>query len=327
MGVIRRDSTNLEGLSEYNIRWKDPVEGRGTFTAVMRVKDEAESLPWVLPGLFRSVGPVILIDNGSADGTPDVAKQVAKEHDAQDLLQIMEYPLSVGRCGPDHLAIPPNSVHSLTYYYNWAFSHVDTRYGLKWDGDMVLTEDGERYLRNLQWQLEAIEAIVRIPRYAVYIESESVAYLDAGLTNREPWAWPNRPEYFHGKALDWEIPVWPEDARYFRLPKWTCFEMKWLHLDEFGHWSDDTDFSATRRTGRKAREFEVFHGLAEGALIDDVHKIEAPPGVHVIDFLRTRECGEHVRASVVVEDAEGEDTHSLLDDSDDVEEQFDEEQD
>jgi len=27
-------------------------------------------------------------------------------------------------------------VHSLTYFYNWSFSHVLTPYALKWDGDM-----------------------------------------------------------------------------------------------------------------------------------------------------------------------------------------------
>lgn len=302
MGVLRRiesrkrqDFVNREGNAEFAVSWRDARPGAGTFTAVLRVKNEATSLPWVLPGLFRSVEAVVLIDNGSDDGTPDIAQQVAKEHDAQDQLRVLHYPFSVGRCGPEHRAIPMDSITSLSYYYNWAFSQVDTRYGLKWDGDMVLTEDGERRLRHLQWQLADVERIVKIPRYPVYIESDRVAYLDASVRNSEPWAWPNRATYFHGKALDWELPLWPEETEYLILPEWSCFELKWLDSDEFSHWSPETDFGAQRRTGRKAREEAVFDAVKGGALPQGVHRISAPEGTHVIDVLRRPESAEYVR--------------------------------
>ena len=45
--------------------------------------------------------------------------------------------------GPSTSRPPGDSVHLLTYFYNWAFSHVGTTYSLKWDGDMLLTEEGE----------------------------------------------------------------------------------------------------------------------------------------------------------------------------------------
>ena len=72
--------TNREGLSEYAFRWNwvEDTSGSG-FTAVLRVKDEARSLPWVLPGVLRSVQQTIVVDNGSTDGTPEVALGVAEE--------------------------------------------------------------------------------------------------------------------------------------------------------------------------------------------------------------------------------------------------------
>ena len=296
MARKRGNLTNREGRRDFDVRWQDARPGAGTFTAVLRVKNEAASLPWVLPGLFRAVEAVVLIDNGSDDGTPDVAQQVAKEHDAADRLRVLDYPFSVGRCGPEHLGIPTDSVHSLTYYYNWAFSQVQTRYGLKWDGDMVLTEDGERRLRHLQWQLAHVEVIVQIPRYPVYVESDRVAYLDSGMRNREPWAWPNTDEYFHGKALEWELPLWPEATPLLPLPEWTCFELKWLAAEEFSHWSEGTDFTATRRTGRKSREWAVFHAVKRGDLPAGVQRIEAPEGTHVIDMLRHPTSARFVRS-------------------------------
>ena len=295
MALTRRNVTNREGHRDFDVVWQDPRPGAGTFTAVLRVKNESASLPWVLPGLFRAVDAVVLIDNGSDDGTPDVAQQVAKEHDALEMLRVLDYPFSVGRCGPEHLAIPTDSITSLSYYYNWAFSQVDTRYGLKWDGDMVLTEEGERRLRHLGWQLAYTEVILKIPRYPVYVESESVAYLDTAVRNAEPWAWPNKPEYFHGKALEWELPLWPVDTPLFRMSEWTCFELKWLDAEEFSHWSEGTDFTATRRTGRKAREWDVFHAVRNGDLPEGVVRVTAPPGTHVIDVLRQPASARYVR--------------------------------
>jgi glycosyltransferase involved in cell wall biosynthesis len=283
--MLRQDHTNLEGRTDFDVRWHDPDLSLGIITAVLRVRNEARSLPWVLPGLFRVVDAVVLADNGSDDGTPRLAEDLAREHGATDRLTVIEYPFAVSRCGPEHLATPPDSVHSLTYFYNWAFSHVRTPYCLKWDGDMVITVDGERSFRDLQWQLEGVDAIINIPRHPVYVESADVAYVDVHLTNREPWGWPNKPAYHHGKGFEWEIPLWPREQANVVLPEWTCFELKWLDSDEFEHWSD-TDFSGNRRTQRKAREWDVFHAVQRGKLAFGVHRVESPGSTHVIDRLR-----------------------------------------
>lgn len=283
MTLTRKDFLNLEQLQEFEVRWPEP--GKGMFTCVLRVKNESQSLPWVLPGVFRAADEVILVDNGSDDGTPEVAQRVAQEQGAEDRFQLLEYPFNVSRCGTEHLGTPPNSVHSLTYFYNWAFSHAQGQYWWKWDGDMVLTEAGERSFDELKWQLEGVDAIITIPRYPVYIESADVAYVDSDMRNREPWIWPNRKESFFVKSFEWELPVWPKDLPYFLLPEWTCFELKWLDADEFTHWSKSS-FEGTIRTRRKAREWEVFHAVSDGGLPFGVHRVESPGEKHVIDLLR-----------------------------------------
>ena len=64
--------TNLEGHTEYDIvwPWTRPEGLRAGTTAVLRVKDEAPSLPFVLPPLLRACDHVLVVDNGSTDGTP-----------------------------------------------------------------------------------------------------------------------------------------------------------------------------------------------------------------------------------------------------------------
>lgn len=280
--------SNVEGHTGFDVRWGwadgPPAPG---FTAVLRVRDEARSLPWVLPPLLRAVGRVVLLDNGSTDDTAGVARRLAARLGAADRLAVHDYPFAVARCGAEHLATPAASVHSLTYFYNWSFAHVRTGYALKWDGDMVLADTAVNVLRDLAWQLEACEVVVRVPRHPLYVVDDRHAFLDARLRNCEPWGWPNRPGYRFAKAIDWELPLWAADVPTLTLPEWSCVELKHLDADEFAHWSP-TDFDASARTRRKQREWEVFSALAAGRPPPaGVEAIEAPAGRHVVDHVRS----------------------------------------
>jgi hypothetical protein len=279
---------NLERQGDFTVRWAW-AEGKPDpgFTAVVRVRNEARQLPWVLPPLFEAVSRVVLVDNGSTDGTADVARRTASDVGAPDRLEVLEYPFAVARCGEEHLGTRGESVHSLAYFYNWAFSHVRTSYALKWDGDMVLTNEAVGVLRDLAWQLESAQAIIKIPRYPLYLADGQHAFLDLGLANCEPWGWPNRPGYSFVKAMEWEQPVLPGDVPRIVLPEFSCLELKHLDADEFDHWSA-TEFDVSARTRRKRREWEVFRALADGQEPpEEVVAITAPEGEDVVEYVRS----------------------------------------
>ena len=275
-------------MEDFTVRWAwTEGELEPGFTGVVRVKDEARTLPLSLPPLLRAVRRVVLVDNGSTDGTADVARAVAADHGAADRLEVHDYPFAIARCGDEHLATPPDSVHSLVHFYNWSFAHVRTGYALKWDGDMVLTDRAIAVLRDLAWQLEAAQVVVKVPRFPLYVAGDRLAFVDTALRNTEPWGWPNAPGFVFAKALDWELPLWRADIATVTLPDWSCVEIKHLDADEFAHWSH-TDFDASARTQRKRREWEVFGALAGGAEPPEgVVAVEAPAGRHVIDHVRT----------------------------------------
>ena len=306
---------NIEGLQEFEVTWPWESEERearlkpGT-TSVLRVKNEARSLPWVLPPLLRATQGVVLVDNQSDDGTPDVAMQVAREHGFEHKMRVFEYPFDVSRCGPEHLGTPADSVHSLVYFYNWSFAHVETAYSLKWDGDMVLTEDAEGLIHDLSWQLPGKDVIVRVPRHSLYVESDRVAYLDLGLPNVEAYGYPMGPAYTHVKAFEWELRAYPEDVEFVRLPDGASLELKWLDSDEFAHWTAPEAFADNFRTARKRREYDLFSSLGRGEWEqwEHLHRIEAPrvdgQGVHVIDHV-TREWLPHADREVFVAHRQG----------------------
>jgi hypothetical protein len=280
--------SNIEGLSDYDVTWAwqtGPLAAG--LTAVLRVKNEARNLPWVLPPMFEAVQHVVLVDNQSDDGTPEVALSVARSLGAEDRFTLASYPFDVSRCGPEHLYTDGDSVHSLTHFYNWSFAHVQTALSMKWDGDMVLTREGVATLADMAWQLEGAEAIVLIPRHPLTIESDRVAYLDLGMKFREPWIYPMGPEFTFVKAFEWELRDFPDDSFRLHLPEGLCVELKWLDSDEFGHWTDPASFVDGTRTPRKKREWEVDSAVRHGGWqsIPGVHRIESPVGIHVVDFV------------------------------------------
>jgi hypothetical protein len=281
--------TNLESDHAYDVSWpRDFRSLRPGLTAVLRVKNEARSLPWVLPPLFEAVQGVVVVDNQSDDGTPDVAARVAEAAGAADRLLVTSYPFDVSRCGAEHLATPEDSVHNLAYFYNWSFAHVDTAYSMKWDGDMVLTREGVDTYADLSWQLDGVEAVISMPRHPLFVESDRVAYLDVYMTNMEDYVFPMGEEYRHVKAYEWEMRMVPGSARRLRLPEGLCVELKYLDSDEFDHWVGPDAFGATQRTMRKLREWEVFHALNEGRAddLEGIVRIVAPPEYdHVIPYV------------------------------------------
>ena len=278
---------NLEGHTEFDIVWpwaRAEPQRPGT-TAVLRVKDEARSLPFVLPPLLRACDQVLVVDNGSSDGTPEVARRVADDSGHTDHLTVLDYPFEVARAGREHLLQPELSVHSLSYFYNWCFSQVATRYSWKWDGDMVLTTEGEVSVADLSWQVGNVDVIVRVPRHGLYLADERTAYLDLGWRNAEEWGFPMTPDFVYTKAYEWEIRTTPTHVRSIALPHGLCVELKYLDGDEFAHWTDPASFATSYRNRRKRREWEVFNALREGTVPAGVVELRAPEGQHVVDYV------------------------------------------
>lgn len=281
-----RELVNDERLADFDRRWHWAVGATGAVTAILRVRNEAVNLPHVLPPLFRSVERVVLVDNRSTDGTSELAARLATECGASERLTVLSYPFDVARCGSEHRRTPPTSVHSLTYFYNWSFSHAVTPYAMKWDGDMVLTEAGEQLMSALAWRLEGTQAVASFSLYSLWVVSDNLAYFDVSLDNHEVRLWPNRRGIQFVKTRNYE------SIRTLKLPRITlapgyCFEIKRLSENEFDHWTHPDDFNDSENdVPKKSREWQVAQELAAGNSPPGVVPVEAEPGEHVIETVR-----------------------------------------
>ncbi len=277
-----------EGDPAYDVRWpwNHDVTATPGLTCVFRVRDEARNLPWVLPPMLEAVDHVVLVDNRSGDGTAEVGARIAAERGAAERYTAASYPLEVSRAGPEHLRTEPDSVHSLTHFYNWSFAHVRTRYSMKWDGDMVLTPEGVAVLRDLAWQLDGTDAVVAVPRHPLTVVDESQAWIDLGSRFLEPWIYPMGPDFTYVKAFEWEVREFPASSERLVAAEGLCVEIKWLDTDEFAYWSGVDDLRQ-KRVKRKRRELEIVRALREGrgAEVPNLVRVDAPPGVHVIDHV------------------------------------------
>jgi glycosyltransferase involved in cell wall biosynthesis len=278
---------NLEGHHDFDIVWpwqRDEPQRTGT-TAVLRVKNEAPSLPFVLPPLLRACDEVLLVDNGSTDGTLEVAQETAERSGHGAGFRTASYPFDVARAGAEHLARHERSVHSLAYFYNWCFAQVRTTYSWKWDGDMVLTTEGEVSLAALGWQVGRQDVIVRVPRHGLYLDGDRHGFVDLGLRNAEEWGFPMTPDFVFTKAFEWEMRTTPAAVRSIGLPQGLVVELKYLDGDEFAHWTDPESFATSVRNRRKRREWEVFHALNAGEVPAGVVELRSPDDQHIVDYV------------------------------------------
>lgn len=281
-----RELHNLEGNPELAREWQWNTGPDSSLAVVLRIKNEAANLPFVLPPLFRSVDQVVIVDNQSTDGSAELAADLAERAGVSDRLVLVSYPVDVSKCGTEHRMTPPSSVRSLCHFYNWSFSHATTRYVAKWDGDMMLTAAGEHMMRSLAWRFEGLDVVASFSLYSLWLVSADLAYIDVALDNHEARIWPNRRGVEFVKARDYET------LHTMRLPRMRigpgyCFETKRVAEDEFDHWSHPDDFNVTDgEVPKKPHEWSIAQQLAVGSVPDQMVRIDAAPGEHVLETAR-----------------------------------------
>lgn len=230
-------------------------------SALLRIRNEAPKLPYVLASMFELFDEIVLVDNASDDDSARIAREFKERQDRADRLKLYAYPFTIARYGAEHAATPETSVHSVVYYYNWALAQCACRYVCKWDGDMVIKPDARRALAMVFRETQAEETCWILRGQTVYRDAAGRCYLAPDETNGEVRLFPNGNARFY-KADPYEVlaarPALPQRT----VPEVTFYELKFVDEDEFSHWTPHTTFV----TDRKKREWESFQMVQRGEL-------------------------------------------------------------
>lgn len=77
---------------------------------------------------------IILVDNNSQDDTWKICQSLKEKH--PDKIRIFQYLPEVYRLGSaEYQSCPEDSVHDMSYYYNWTLSQTSYQYAMKIDDD------------------------------------------------------------------------------------------------------------------------------------------------------------------------------------------------
>ena len=138
----------------------------------MRVKDEVD---WIVPSvgsIMRIADEMVIVDNGSTDGTFEVLQQMAAQHH-----------------GKIHLFHQPE--YDLCRLSNFALSQTKFRWVFRWDGDMVAHTSGQLDIANLR------EWLFSLNQSAYYLVHLLHINLVGDLYHQDPEEMVHIEEYIH----------------------------------------------------------------------------------------------------------------------------------
>lgn len=194
--------TNKIGLSEVvdikdvindtNFGYSNTNLKPGT-AVVLRVKNEYNTIYHCIKTIVDIIDQIVVVDNGSTDGTLQLLRDLEKEHSN---VFLYEYKITIPKVGKEQEKhVNSRSINTIATYYNWCLSKVNRYTVIKWDGDFMC-------IRN--------NLIDMIKNYNLSTRNDKFAIWFTGITN------------FYGKIFNLNS-FYDEFRVYSRLHKvrWT----------------------------------------------------------------------------------------------------------
>jgi hypothetical protein len=255
----RERFSNREGHKEFNFVLRGRRQAQGV-SFLIRARNEENKIEHCIRSVLDLANEIVFVDNGSADRTHDIVKELSRCEGKDRKIRIFSYPFKLARFGPEHDRTPDNSIYSAVYYSNWGISHCHYRYICKWDGDMVLTRDVRSLFSALLKQIqEEPKSCWTFSGQTIYRNVEGHYYYSAGEVNQEIMIFPYgyNPRFY-------KVPHWECLQSKPRLPvkhftPLTFYELKYCDEEEFSHWSTN-DWPSDR----KKREWANFQTILKG---------------------------------------------------------------
>lgn len=125
---------NIEWLSERDIKQISQKGRKQWISGFARLRDSSLYLEKVIEAHLPYLDEIVLVDNNSQDNTWEICQSLYKKY--PEKIRIFQYLPEVYRLWTDeYQTCPENSVHDMSYYYNWTLSQTSCQYAMKIDDD------------------------------------------------------------------------------------------------------------------------------------------------------------------------------------------------
>ena len=260
----RQRFTNREGRRDFAFTLERSRELPGV-SAMVRVRNEARKIDYCLRSILPVFDEIVVVDNGSDDGTASLVQQVMEQHDPDGKIRLLTYPFRLARFGPEHDDTPEDSLSSAVYFTNWALSHCTFQYVCKWDGDMVLRREvRDSFAQFLEQIPSAPPHCWAIAGQTIYRDVQGHFHLARGEVNSEIEIFPYGFACRFVKKRHWEQLKRPSRMPVAAFDPVCFYELKYVNEDEFAHWST-TEWPSER----KKREWTNYHRVLRGNVDGD----------------------------------------------------------
>ena len=129
-----KEIKNIEGLDQRDIKQISSEGRRKWISGFARLRDSALYLEKVIEAHLPYLDEIVLVDNNSQDNTREICQSLQEKH--PEKIKIFQYLPEVYRLWTDeYQTCPENSVHDMSYYYNWTLSQTSCQYAMKIDDD------------------------------------------------------------------------------------------------------------------------------------------------------------------------------------------------
>ena len=214
---------------------------------MLRVKNEKEIIKKCLDSIETIFDEIILIDNGSTDGTlKEIEDCISRSNELKKKIKLYAYPFDVAKCGIENHKTPHNSVRSLSYFYNYTLSLCSCNYVVKWDADMITTSKVRAELKKfLKDYIKFSErnsgriCLGALEGQTIYQKSDKNWYYHPDQKESEVRIFPNSNLVGFTKDILWERLDYPTDALQIKSDKITFYEYKNTEVNEFANWNPE----------------------------------------------------------------------------------------
>lgn len=133
---------NREWIVKYNIpkeKFNSKIRKHG-ISAFARLKNGEDFLEETIRSHLPFFDEIILVDNNSEDSTLEICQKMVAEFPDKIKFYVYE-PIVYSLGSKEYKAVANDSVHCMSYYYNWTLAKTTYKYVIKLDDDHICIPD------------------------------------------------------------------------------------------------------------------------------------------------------------------------------------------